>query len=149
MTTSLFKLVSALAVISSLATIGQPHAAQAIPASVNKATSSVDGAPQVKDQVNTAQSAQSLMTQPKTVKEMFGIGGIAPSERLDQAESTIPSAVSQSPQPVKAGEAIADPAGALQRFLTQKPSEPKPMQPLELFKIPGMSSGVKLDVWKF
>jgi hypothetical protein len=148
MNTALLKMVlPILGVMFSLNTIAHPAAAEAIPTSGNSSVTRVDDFVQV-NRNSANQSAQGLITQPKTLTEMFGVGGAAPTDRMDQLAGEIPSAGSQVPKPITPSDALSDPVGALQRFLEQEPP-PKVLQPLELFKIPDKNLGVMLDVWKF
>ncbi len=94
------------------------------------------------------QRAFHLLTAPKTRDEMLDTRRSAIA-RIDQVVDTIPTASIMVPQPVNPTDALTDPAGTLQKFLSQKPPAPEPIQPLAFFKIPDMSPGVKLDMWEF
>jgi hypothetical protein len=83
-----------------------------------------------------------------TIEAMFGADA-APTDQMSQAVEAIPSASSRAPQPINPFDALKDPSATLKRFLDQTPPPPPPLDPLEFFKIPGLDSGLTLNVVNF
>lgn len=95
-----------------------------------------------------AERSQSLVMQSRTLRSLFPSGRL-PTARMQQLNATLPSMRSQAPQPINPAEVLQDPGVALERFFSQTPVNPPPVQPLEFFKLPEMSGGVKMNLMQF
>jgi hypothetical protein len=94
------------------------------------------------------QTGQSLRTESMSFDTLFTLDA-APMAHASQVAETIPTASSLVPQPLRPADLLRDPNTAWQRFMEQEPPAPKPLDPLEFFKIPGLESGLKMNVMNF
>ncbi len=72
-----------------------------------------------------------------------------PMAHAPQVAEAIPAARTLVPQPVGPADLIKDPNTAWQRFMTQQPRQPKPIDPLAFFELPAMESGLKMNLMNF
>ncbi|MBE9028239.1 hypothetical protein IQ266_00530 [filamentous cyanobacterium LEGE 11480] len=98
--------------------------------------------------LRSTKSAQSLMTQPMSLDRLFRRKAV-PMDQANLIGDAIPTASNLVPKPINPVEVLQDPGGALERFFNQTPIEPKQLEPLEFFEIPGRDTGVKMDVFNF
>jgi hypothetical protein len=94
------------------------------------------------------QPAQSLSPESLSFETLFTLDA-APMAHASQVAEAIPTASSLVPQPLRPADLLRDPNTAWQRLMDQAPPAPKPLDPLEFFKIPSMNSGLKMNVMNF
>jgi hypothetical protein len=97
---------------------------------------------------STPSTVQSLRTESMSIETLFAIDA-APMAHATQVAEAIPTATSLVPQPLRPADLLRDPNTAWQRLIDQAPPAPKPLDPLEFFKIPGLHSGLKMNVMRF
>jgi hypothetical protein len=137
---SVFGMLPVACVAICLATFTASAAAQAAPDIIR-----------VKDiaLINSMPSTvQSLSTESMSIATLFALD-TAPMAHATQVAEAIPTATSLVPQPLRPADLLRDPNTAWQRLMNQAPPAPKPLDPLEFFKIPGLNSGLKMNVMNF
>jgi hypothetical protein len=95
-------------------------------------------------------AAQSLDTAAIAIKAMpiYAIDA-PPMAHAAQVAEAIPTASTLVPRRLTPAALIKDPSTAWQRFMTQQPPPPKPVDPLGFFALPGMKSSLKLNLMNF
>ncbi len=72
-----------------------------------------------------------------------------PMAHAPQVADAIPTASTLVPKPLSPADLIKDPNTAWQRFMSQQPPTPKPIDPLAFFALPAMESGLKMNLMNF
>jgi hypothetical protein len=141
MKSSLLRAVSTVVATMSLATIATSVVAQSAPLHIK------DLAP---GPLSSTPTAHNLDTAAISIKSLplFAIDAL-PMAHAPQVAETIPAARTLVPQPVGPADVIKDPNTAWQRFMTQQPRQPKPIDPLAFFQLPAMKSGLKMNLMNF
>ncbi len=140
MTPSVLSLIPAACVALSLATCTTAATAQTAPSIIRvKDIALINSMPQ---------TVQNLNTESMSFETLFTLDA-PPMAHASEVAEAIPTASSLVPQPLSPTDLLRDPNTAWQRLMDQAPPAPKPVDPLEFFKIPGMNSGLKMNVMNF
>jgi hypothetical protein len=98
--------------------------------------------------LNNGQSgsgAAALVTQPMSIQRLV----MPDMTQTVQASAPLLSAREQAPPVIGPLDVLKNPSQNFQRFLDQEPLRPKPIDPLEFFKVPGLDSSMKINVSSF